>query len=214
MIMYSADFRDEIVAPRDAAGNALNGGGYYVATTIPAGTPQPLAEQQTLTQLRTSPLYPYLKEMKVVHCPGDLRYRKLQVGSGWAFASYSKADGMNGGGWHGQKPYKKFSEVKLPVLSMLFIEEADPRGYNNGTWVMDSTGWVDPFAIFHGTVSTFSFADGHVESRKWTDPQTIQAATASAKGQSSFYWPGGSKANRDFAWTWDKYRFSDWAPLP
>ena len=96
----------------------------------------------------------------------------------------------------------------------VFLEEADPRGYNNGTWVMDKTGWVDPFAIFHGTVSTFSFADGHVESHKWVDRQTIKAATDSANGQSSFYWPGGVMSNPDFAWAWDHYRFADWTPLP
>jgi prepilin-type N-terminal cleavage/methylation domain-containing protein/prepilin-type processing-associated H-X9-DG protein len=215
MMMYAGDFQDAILSNRDAAGNTLNGGGYYVATAIPAGTSKELAERQTLLQLQTSPISPYLgKVMKVFHCPGDLRYKQLAVGSGWAYATYSKADGMNGGGWHGQKPYLKFSAVRPPNMAMVFLEEADPRGYNNGTWVMDNTGWVDPFAIFHGTVSTFSFADGHVESHKWNDPQTIKAARDSANGQSSFYWPGGVKSNRDFFWAWDHYRFADWAPLP
>jgi len=214
LIMYGADYQDGIMPVYDTAGIALNGGGYYTATAIPAGTSRTLAEQQTLTQLRTSPLFPFIKDMKVFHCPGDLRYRNLNVGSGWAYATYSKADGMNGGGWHGQKPYKKFGSVRLPSNAMVFIEEADPRGYNNGTWVMDNTGWVDPFAIFHGTVSTFSFADGHAESHKWTDAQTIKAARDSANGQSSFYWPGGVKSNRDFAWAWEHYLFEDWKPLP
>jgi len=215
MLMYSADYQDAIMPGRDAAGTTLNGGGYYIASTLPAGTPVNVAEQQTLTQLLTSPIAPHVgKAMKVFHCPGDLRYKKLAVGSGWAYATYSKADGMNGGGWHGQKPYLKFGSVTSPSMAMVFIEEADPRGYNNGTWVMDITGWVDPFAIFHGTVSTFSFTDGHVESHKWTDPQTIKAATDSANGQSSFYWPGGTRSNRDFVWTWDHYRFLDWVTLP
>ena len=215
MLMYAGDYQDAIMASIDSSGSALNGGGYYLASALPAGTPVDVAERQTLTQLQTSPISPFLgKAMKVFHCPGDLRYKKLAVGSGWAYATYSKADGMNGGGWHGQKPFKKFGAVKVPAKSMVFIEEADPRGYNNGTWVMDQTGWVDPFAIFHGTSSTFSFADGHVESHKWTDPQTIKAATDSANGQSSFYWPGGNRNNRDFVWTWDHYRFLDWTPLP
>ena len=214
MIMYSADYQDGIMPVRDANNNALNGGGYYIASAFPAGTPVDLAERQTMIQLQTSPLYPYAKNPKVFHCPGDLRYKKLAVGRGWAFATYSKADGMNGGNWHNeQPPYKKFGDVKFPVFTMVFVEEADPRGYNNGTWVMEMSGWVDPFAIFHGVVSTFSFADGHVESRKWTDPQTIKAATDSANGQSSFYWPGGNRNNRDFVWTWERYRFQDWRPL-
>jgi prepilin-type N-terminal cleavage/methylation domain-containing protein/prepilin-type processing-associated H-X9-DG protein len=215
VIMYGSDHLDAIPANQDALGTALNGGGYYVATAIPAGTPVDVAERQTMIQLQTSPITPYVgKVMKIFHCPGDLRYKKLAVGNGWAYATYSKADGMNGGGWHGQKPYLKFGAVKVPNMAMVFIEEADPRGYNNGTWVMDKTGWVDPFAIFHGTVSSFSFADGHAESHKWTDAQTIKAATASANGQSSFYWPGGTMSNRDFVWTWERYRFIDWTPLP
>ena len=215
MLLYSGDNYDAIIASRDSLGNNLNGGGYYIASDLPAGTPLDTAERQTLIQLQTSPISPHVgKAMKVFHCPGDLRYKKLTVGNGWAYATYSKADGMNGGGWHGQKPYKKFGSVNSPTLAMVFIEEADPRGYNNGTWVMDPTGWVDPFAIFHGTVSSFSFADGHAESHKWTDPQTIKAATDSANGKSSFYWPGGTKNNRDFVWAWDHYRFEDWKPLP
>ena len=215
VLMYAGDHHDAIVASRDSLGNNLNGGGYYIASDLPAGTPVLTAERQTLTQLQTSPVSPFVgKAMNVFHCPGDLRYKKLTVGNGWAYATYSKADGMNGGGWHGQKPYKKFASINSPTMAMVFIEEADPRGYNNGTWVMDPTGWVDPFAIFHGTISSFSFSDGHAESHKWTDPQTIKAATDSANGKSSFYWPGGTKSNRDFVWAWDHYRFEDWKPLP
>jgi prepilin-type N-terminal cleavage/methylation domain-containing protein len=214
MILYSGDFRDTILANTDSSGATLNGGGYYVASTIAAGTPVNVAESQTLTQLKTSPLAPYAKNMQVFHCPGDLRYRRLAVGKGWAYATYSKMDGMNGSSWAGQTPYKKLSDIRQPTLSAMFIEEADPRGYNNGTWVMQASGWVDPFAIFHGNISTYCFSDGHVESHKWTDAATIKAARDSANGAASFYWPGGIKTNPDFAWAWDHYRFTTWAALP
>jgi prepilin-type processing-associated H-X9-DG protein len=98
----------------------------------------------------------------------------------------------------------------------VFIEEADPRSYNNGTWVINVTppGWVDPFAIFHGNFSTFGFADGHSEGHKWLEASTVQAATDSANGRQSFYWQGGDKNNRDFVWVWQRYRHQDWTPLP
>ncbi len=102
----------------------------------------------------------------------------------------------------------------MPTLSAVFVEEADPRNYNNGTWVMESGGWVDPFAIFHGVVSTISFVDGHAEEHKWRDGKTIKAATDSSNGINSFYWAGGNKLNPDFAWMWDNYRFQSWRPLP
>ena len=218
--MYAGDNQD-LMMPSVTGAIAYNGGGYYQATVLAVGTAPDVAERLTLEQMAASPLAAYAKNMAVFHCPGDLRYRKLKVGSGttgagygWAYGSYSKADGMNGGGWGGQTPYTKLAQVQLSSLAMVFIEEADPRGYNNGTWVLNNGGWVDPFAIFHSTVSTFSFADGHGEHRKWRDGATIKAATDSANGLSSFYWPGGTKSNPDFFWAWDHYRFASWTPLP
>lgn len=89
------------------------------------------------------------------------------------------------------------------------------RGYNNGTWVIDVTppGWVDPFAIFHGYVSTFAFADGHAELRRWLEASTIKAATDSANGRQSFYWQGGNARNKDFVWVWDRFKHVKWKPL-
>jgi len=216
--MFSTDNLEQILPYSTTVGATsvtFNGGGIYPASAIPAGTSVATAEQLTKDQLKKdSLLYPYANSAGVFHCPGDLRYRRLQVGSGWAYVSYSKANGMNGGSWGGQVVFTKTTDIKLPVKSFVFIEEADPRGYNQGTWVMDNYRWVDPFAIFHGVLSTFSFADGHSETHKWRDTATIKAATDAANGQSSFYWPGGNKSNPDYVWTWDNYRFQSWAPLP
>jgi prepilin-type processing-associated H-X9-DG protein len=73
---------------------------------------------------------------------------------------------------------------------------------------------VDPFAVFHGNVSTFSFADGHAESHTWRDPLTIEAAKKSANGQDSFYWQGGTASNRDFRWMYQRYRFANRREIP
>ena len=35
------------------------------------------------------------------HCPGDIRTKRNKPGKGWAWDNYSKANGMNGGGWQG-----------------------------------------------------------------------------------------------------------------
>jgi hypothetical protein len=98
---------------------------------------------------------------------------------------------------------------------MVFVEEADSRGYNMGTWVINTSppGWVDPFTIFHGQVSTFGFQDGHSESHKWLDGATIKAARDSGAGKDSFYWAGGTARNPDFRWVWDRYRYVNWKPL-
>jgi len=102
------------------------------------------------------------------------------------------------------------------LITMVFIEEADPRGRNLGTWVIDvnpSPRWIDPFAIFHGSVSTISFADGHAESHRWTDSGVIKAAKDSSLGKESFGWSGGNAKNPDFQWVYHRYRHKKWAPL-
>jgi hypothetical protein len=124
---------------------------------------------------------------------------------------------MNGlFGWEAaQPPFVKASDVDSPSSSFIFIEESDPRNSNLGTWVLNVGGksWIDPFAIFHGIFSTFSFQDGHYEGHKWTEPRTIKAAKDSANGISSFNWAGGGPNNPDFRWVWEKYRSRNWKPL-
>jgi prepilin-type processing-associated H-X9-DG protein len=152
-----------------------------------------------------------------------MRTKLLRPGRGYAYDSYSKANGMNGGGWQGssatggpQPYYQKLTAIHSAAEAMVFIEEADPRGNNKGTWVIDvkpSPGWVDPFAIFHGNVSTLSFADGHAESHKWLDAGVIKAARDSSMGKESFYWSGGTAKNVDFQWVYQRYKHQKWEPL-
>ena len=215
--MYSSDNLDGIVPPT-FNGIGLDGGGFWPGANLAAGTTTPAAEQQIKELLKQGPLWPYAPNGAVYHCVGDLRWKNRKVGSGWAYVSYSKSEGMNGGGWSGIRPFKKLSNIRQPALSFIFIEESDPRNENKGTWVLDvgpgRIGWVDTFAIFHGNVSDFSFADGHVGSHRWRDAATIKAAKDSANGIDSFYWSGGDRTNPDFRWVWDNFRHEDWKPLP
>ena len=71
---------------------------------------------------------------------------------------------------------------------MVFVEQSDSRGYNNGSFAVGSAvtpanGFhaEDVFATYHGNVGTFAFADGHSEAHKWTDPNII-ASGKSANG--------------------------------
>jgi prepilin-type processing-associated H-X9-DG protein len=171
--------------------------------------------------LRKSPLFPYASSPATYHCPGDLRTKRLKPGHGWIYDSYSKANGMNGGIWIGtdlQEAYQKLASVPDQSETMVFVEEGSgyPVGYNLGPWWLfwkPSTGWCDTFAVFHGNVSTFSFADGHAETHKWLDPLVIKAARDAAAGRNSFYWSGGKPTNPDFRWVHQRYKFRQWTPL-
>jgi prepilin-type N-terminal cleavage/methylation domain-containing protein len=225
--MYANDNADRLM-PTSYRGEdgqtELYAGGYWRGPTpdITGTINEQEAMKRVTDGLMKSPIYKYCTAVGAYHCPGDLRTKNLRPGRGWAYDSYSKAAGISGGPLDGGKvwgirPFFKLTTVDQPSWAMVFIEEADPRSYNNGTWVIDVTpnpGWVDPFAIFHGDVSTFSFMDGHAEGHKWRDGATIKAATSSAAGKESFFWSGGNSRNADFQWVWQRYRHQDWKPLP
>jgi len=226
-IMYANDFQGKLLPTRYQGPNGmvdLYAGGYWIGPQpdIAAGMTVAQAKSAVEKGLMNSPLYPYCRNVEAYHCRADMRTKSRQPGNGWAYDSYSKADPLSGGIWSSysqpdQKPFLKDNQIAVTSMTMVFIEEADPRGYNNGTWAMNTTppGWVDPFAVFHGENSSFSFADGHAESHKWIEASTVKAARDSANGITSFYWSAGNAtANRDFRWVFDRYRYQGWKPLP
>ncbi len=222
-MMYASDCNDNILPTqyKGATGDVnLYAGGFWVGPTpdITTSINKDEAQKRVTTGLQKSPLWVYCPNAGAYHCPGDLRTRNLTPGKGWAYDSYSKSEVMAGGGWGaGVKTWHaKLSTIRQPVESFVFLEESDPRSYNNGTWVLNVTppGWVDGFAIFHGNNTTFAFADGHVETHNWLEASTIKAAKDFATGKQDFSWSGGEiKKNRDFIWMYDKYRWPDWVPL-
>jgi len=123
-------------------------------------------------------LWPYVKNIGVYRCPSDRRNK-----SQWhkyAYRTYSIAGGMNGvaasGAWE-ILPCLKYSDIKNPATKYVFLAECDPRGYNNGSWVMHpkSRGWVDPFGVWHRrNTSTLGWADGHVDMQRWLGEGLIQ----------------------------------------
>ncbi len=225
-LMYANDNRGVLLPTRylGAAGQVdLYAGGYWNGPDpdITAGMTVMQAKAAVEKGMIASPLYAYCRNLEAYHCPGDMRTKNLKPGQGWAYDSYSKADPISGGIWSsytqpGQKPFLKDSEPITPTMTMVFIEEADPRSYNNGTWAFNTSppGWVDTFAVFHGDTSSISFIDGHTESHKWLEASTIKAARDSANGIQSFFWSAGDpRSNRDFLWVFDRYRFAGWKPL-
>lgn len=212
--MYATDNSDRMLgsAPPEAPVQ-LGAGGYWIQPTVNAGMSIDQAMNNVKVAMSNSPLTRYVSPLDSHQCPSDQRTRYRKPGTGWAFGSYSKTEGMNGGGWDGTTPWRKISDVIQASEAAVFVEEADSRGSNLGTWVMNRTGWVDPFAIFHGNWSSFSFADSHVEGHAWKNPAVIKAARDSARGIDSFYWSGGTKANPDFLWMWNHYRHKTWSPL-
>jgi prepilin-type N-terminal cleavage/methylation domain-containing protein len=220
--MYSTDNGDKLLS---APVLGLSGGGWWPgpAGGAFAGKTVDQCYSNVVQGMKKGPLWQYCASPGAAHCPGDLRTKTLKPGKGWAYDSYSLADSMagarpNGGGWNNTagQYYVKTSDVQSPSDAFVFIEESDPRDFNLGDWALNLTppGWVDGFAVFHGTVTTFAFSDNHVESHKWLETSTVKASKDFAAGIGDFYWAGGNKKNRDFVWVWNHYQWPKWQPLP
>jgi type II secretory pathway pseudopilin PulG len=226
-IMYADDNADKMIYSVGAPGQPNNiGGGYWPGPYNDSGQQRDFtasmsradAQRWVENGLRKGALFRFVNAPGSYHCPGDLRTKRLALKKGYAYDSYSKMEGMNGGGWNttAQPFYEKLSTVESPSEAMVFIEESDPRDYNLGTWVIDvkpAPGWVDGFAIFHGFVTTISFGDGHGETHRWTEPAVIKAGIDFANGKPVFYWSGGNAKNKDFQWVYQRYKHRKWAPL-
>jgi len=204
--MYTGDNSDKLIYITPPAGFKSGGGYWYLENAAPADwTSQAFALADVQGDLRTNNLLAsYAPNPGVYHCPGDVRFN-LPVGTGnavgWAYDSYAVTEnvgGTNGG-------YVKLSSIKRTSDCFTFVEQCDSRGYNAGTFegsvsvvtvagtvVGSSFAFTDLFAIYHGQVGTFCFADGHAEPKKWTDPAIIAAAKASVTAGSSVYEYGGS----------------------
>jgi prepilin-type N-terminal cleavage/methylation domain-containing protein/prepilin-type processing-associated H-X9-DG protein len=206
--MYATDNKDKIVAFQP-------GGGFWGAPAFPFGAGLSVDQAMATIQgrLRTNnPLYQYAPNVATFHCPGDVRF-KLRPGSGWAYDSYSKTENVGGEGSWGCPPFTKLTAIRNTASTFTFTEDADERGFNVGTWVVqftrgatpaaDSFTWVDPPAMYHGNVNTFSFADGHAETHPWKQTDLIIAGKKAASGSA----PGGISRvlNSDYYYILGRY---------
>ena len=201
--------RDDVYIPQLASNQKLSGGGFWPADGM--GTPTTLAALQV--RMKMTPLMPYCKNVEIFHCPGDLRYKRQEGSQGWAWDSYSKADGMSGEGYGGRTPITKQVEIKQPNRMYVFIEDGDWRGYNNGSWAMDpeTPAAVDNLAVFHNTKGSLSFADGHSILYKWKDAQTITMGRIAALGQTSTFGAQCMGPN-DTKFMASGYFYANWPP--
>jgi prepilin-type N-terminal cleavage/methylation domain-containing protein/prepilin-type processing-associated H-X9-DG protein len=200
--MYATDNGQKTVyAPSTPNGTSWEsaGGYWYVTQSSPAslwGGSQAVAQTYIQNCLRTNNLiYQYAPNVGVNHCPGDTRYN-LSVGSGhsvgWAYDSYALTENVSGAST--TSSFQKLSDIHRTSDCMVFAEQEDTRGYDEGTFNGSVSGspatkynYEDVFAIFHGNVGTFSFADGHAEGHRWMDVDIINAGKISLVAGSQLF---------------------------
>lgn len=219
--MYIGDNSDKFPGFR-------GGGGFWgPPPSVPygAGMTQDQALNGIQNMLKTNnPLFQYAPNTGVYHCPGDTRFKYLKPGNGWAYDSYSKTENISGetyNSWWGcGSTYEKMSQVARPSQTFVFIEDADSRGFNVGSYVVNwshsgsgghsqSFTWVDPPAMYHGNVNVFGFTDGHADFHKWLDGRIISAGKAAGAGSASANF-AGPNSGVDYDYIYMGYQFPTW----
>ena len=232
LVMFAGDNNDAIV-PYNSTGNLCSGGGFW---DLPNGISDnafasmlgamSAANAEALMRgvLKTNnPLFQYAPNPGVFHCPGDVRYKITPAPGpnvGWAYDSYAKTQNIAGDpqGWGLPSMFTKMSSIPASSLTFAFMECADWRGFNDGTWqqnwvnaggTIQSFTWADPPAMYHGNVSTVAFADGHCESHKWLDGSIIGAGKQAASGVAVPSFTGPTSGS-DYQYVYQGYRYPGW----
>ena len=219
-IMYSGDADDKFVnfeQNPSGAGPTSPGIPWRYATPptmptglIPAGTTAERRIQLTIEEgYRQGALFKYAPSPGIIHCPGDVRM-KLKAGKGYTYVSLSGIGTLNGE----VRELFKQSQLVTPSDRFIWAEENDPRGENVGSWILNQgsgpatdfsgASLIDSTANFHGNASTFNFADGHAESKKWYD--TVMIKYSASMDQNKFgSSPNDKQAPNDVKWLARRY---------
>ena len=167
--------------------------------------------------LTKSLLWNYCGENRTIFkCPGDKSYANVKGKKIPRIRSMSMLNWIGGRGenrpmgWSANsgpwRIYRKFGDMINPGPSstFIFLDEREDS-INDGMFVVDMGGYpsnptmhriVDIPASYHGGAGGLSFADGHSETKKWTDSRTVAPFR---KGVTTGY-DRPSPNNSDIAW--------------
>ena len=159
-IMYADENDDRIVAANP------NGSGWVEWVQNANAT-----EEEKLKGLRDGTLYRYCPNVKSYRCPTGVRGEVV---------TYAIADAMNGYSghpWSDGMTFKRRSTIKSPGTRLVFLDEGRLSPNSWTVWYTKPTWW-DQITRRHGQGTTVSFADGHGEYYKWSDPRTFDVTEA------------------------------------
>jgi prepilin-type N-terminal cleavage/methylation domain-containing protein/prepilin-type processing-associated H-X9-DG protein len=160
-----------------------------------------VSKEEKIEGVERGALWPYIGESEIYRCNSDRsKYQHAR--------SYSIVDNMNGkyadisaddeADW---RIFNKVSEVPRPSESYVFVEDNDQKPYNADSFLIDVEGydWWDPLGVWHKGASSFSFADGHVEQRHWSE-ETVSEFSLADDGNYNPWNPVTAGGIDDFNW--------------
>jgi len=164
------------------------------------------------------PLWPYCgKNASLYKCPSDHSAVTTSTGEEkprirtMSMNLYMGGfDGTDGNWWwaSGYRIYTKMSDINPPSKLFVFLDMREDS-VNWGNFMIDMDGYspTDPEkytfdgdypGMYHHNASGFSFADGHSELHRWTDPRTMPPLVRGANPLFNVMAP--SPGNPDIAW--------------
>jgi prepilin-type N-terminal cleavage/methylation domain-containing protein/prepilin-type processing-associated H-X9-DG protein len=199
--VYAGDNMDSMVPNRGLHGQStmivnpqtnpdLQPGGQF-AQWCPGNMQNPTVALYYVNWIKTGLLYPYVNNTSVYHCPADHNRVPLSVAPSFrrdALRTYSMncwLQSMDGAGnkvspWNGINGYLVYTKLANmsrpgPSKTWVFMEES-PQGIDDAYFAVDPTKptvWFNSPAVLHGNASEMAFADGHSETKQWTDGNMI-----------------------------------------
>lgn len=185
-LLYAYDNDDKLVNGHVPSDSSFAKDTYWVE---PPQTPtgdyagRPATREEEIRGIEKGLLFKYAKFIDIYRCPSD--YRKTSSQDAWR--SFSLVGGVNGEVDSGNTytPVKIYTQISNPATKIAFLEEADPRGWNMGSWIMNlaKPTWIDPLSIWHSkSRSTLGFADGSAEMHTWIDNSTKEMSRLGMEG--------------------------------
>jgi prepilin-type N-terminal cleavage/methylation domain-containing protein/prepilin-type processing-associated H-X9-DG protein len=125
----------------------------------------------------------YLRNPQVYHCAGDTEPDNWGNVNVRSYAMNCRLGGDTGdarlwerGASVNYNNYRKYPQIRTPHASELFVfQDVNPRSVCFpffGVYMVQDMFFNFPCAL-HNNGGVLSFADGHVEYRRWVDPRTI-----------------------------------------
>lgn len=159
-------------------------------------------------------LGPYAVTPAIYKCPADESWILLGGARHPRVRSVSMNDYMGAGSDGDARFFYKVTQITAPPISeaFVFIEEHEDS-INDGTFIIATPccpppildQWSDLPASRHDAAAVLTFADGHVEKKKWHDPRTLKPINRSF----DFWNTTPQPTNLDFEWV---IRHARWAP--
>jgi len=171
-LMYAGDNRELWVLNQDLGG-ATAGLDSWVKGNMGNN-----ADRNNERLIQEGLLFPYAKALAVYKCPAD----QVRDNRPPALRSISMntllgaPDQLN---FEKARQIKKTGQIRRAAMLWVTIDE-NPVTINDGSFrvPLNQNAWVDMPATYHNSAGGLSFADGHAEIYKWSDPVVLRGKTS------------------------------------